>query len=324
MKYTSILAGFFGLMALAACTNNDEVTMEQPKEVHTITVAFNKGANTRVQLSEFSVEEGFKGTWESTDKIGLIDNNGTTYEYSIDAATIDEETGVATFTREGDALADGTYKVVYPYDWDGNLDNFDTQDAEFAVYDEEKEEYINKFNAEKAKQYLYALGDATCEGGMFKEQATLTPIFNFIYVPMEYSFQNMKYWGFQELLEGGTRWGTWTTTATLAGMNLYNKIVNFEGTEGNITLNNISFYAQNPGEQYGGWMWESNNTLIFAFPVLPGHPVQYLGLGFTNSEGKIKYCDITNSDGSPAVFNEGGHVYVFTHDKSNLQFEVPK
>jgi len=99
MKYTSILAGFFGLMALAACTNNDEVSMEQPKEVHTITVAYNKGANTRVQLSsseDFYKTKGFKGTWESDDKIKLVAESGTEYIYSIVAETIDEESGTAT------------------------------------------------------------------------------------------------------------------------------------------------------------------------------------------------------------------------------------
>ena len=46
MKYTSILAGALGLMALAACTNNDEVKMEQPEVAKAVTIngAFQDGA----------------------------------------------------------------------------------------------------------------------------------------------------------------------------------------------------------------------------------------------------------------------------------------
>ena len=50
MKYTSILAGALGLMALAACTNNDEVKMEQPEvaKAVTINVTYGRGADTRL------------------------------------------------------------------------------------------------------------------------------------------------------------------------------------------------------------------------------------------------------------------------------------
>ncbi|MBO6255888.1 MAG: hypothetical protein J6O49_19985 [Bacteroidaceae bacterium] len=333
MKYTSILAGVFGLMALAACTNNDEVSMEQPKQVHTITVAFNKGANTRVQLSEFSVEEGFKGTWESTDKIGLIDEVGTRYTYTIEE--IKDGGTVATFVLEGtDVPTNGTCKVVYPADWDGNLEGFDTQDIEYST-STEKDGYVIKFNAEKAKQYLYALGDATCKDGVFTGQVTLTPIFNFIFIPSKFTIKNMEYWNFEEYLDEG---GFWKNTVNLIGDNLFSKIEDFEGKMGksyNLTIwdeetgepvkvqvpviDLQNFTARGHNEDVKGWWYECYNDLIFAFPVLPGKPVTNLKLVFDGVR-----CNVVNSDGSPAKFTEGGHVYVLTHEKSNLQFSEPK
>jgi len=337
MKYTSILAGFFGLMALAACTNNDEVSMEQPKEVHTITVAYNKGANTRVQLSsseDFYKTKGFKGTWESDDKIKLVAESGTEYIYSIVAETIDEESGTATFTREGKP-ADGTYKVVYPADWNGNLDSFDTQDAEFCVgeYEDENQGQI-KFDANK---YLYALGTAELDGGSFKEAVTLTPIFNFIYIYVEYGLNGMWYW-FDEYTEGiytdSQGYLVWKPTVQLLGDNLFSKIEGFEGKMGKsytlkdydpeagvvvekkvsmIELNNFSVRYFDD-DNY----WESYAPLMFAFPVLPGQePVTNLRLLFDGVS-----CNVVNSDGSPAKFTEGGHAY--SMNAKNIQFVVPK
>ncbi len=339
MKYTSILAGVFGLMALAACTNNDEVTMEQPKQVHTITVAYNKSADTRVQLSsseDFFKTRGFKGTWESDDQIKLVaEEGGEEYIYSIVAETIDEESGTATFTREGKP-ADGTYKVVYPADWDGNLDSFDTQDAEFCVgeYEDENQGQI-KFDANK---YLYALGTAELDGGSFKKAVTLTPIFNFIYMYVEYEFNNMFYW-FDGNTEGvytdSNEYPVWKPTVQLLGDNLFSKIEGFEGKMGKsytlkdydpeagkvveyevpmIELNNFSVrYLEENDNNY----WESYTSLIFAFPVLPGKPVTNLELLFNG-----KSCNVVNTDRSPATFTEGGHVYSL--EAENLQFGVPK
>ena len=291
-------------MALAACTNNDEVTVEQPKQVHTITVAYNKGANTRVQLSEFSEETGFKGTWESTDKIGLIDEEGTRYTYIIDE--IKEDGAVATFVLEGEDLpADGAYKVVYPYDWDGNLSDFANQeDVEYSVYDAEVGDQVVKFNA---NDYLYALGTATCKDGVFTGQVTLTPIFNFIYIEWEYGFYAMEQWGFDEYLDNEV----WRAAVDLTGDNLYNKIEDFEGTTGTIKLNNFSLWSD-------GNRWESNTHLIFAFPVLPGQePVTNLRLLFDGVS-----CKVLNSDDTPASFSEGGHVYIM--HEGNLKFPVLK
>ncbi|MBE6289568.1 MAG: hypothetical protein E7100_04970 [Bacteroidaceae bacterium] len=304
MKYTSILAGFFGLMALAACTNNDEVVVEQPKGLHTITVALNKSADTRVQLSEFSVEEGFKGTWENDDKIGLIDEVGTRYTYTIDE--IKDGGTVATFVLEGEDLpADGAYKVVYPYDWDGNLSDFANQeDVEYSVYDAEVGDQVVKFNA---NDYLYALGTATCKDGVFTGQVTLTPIFNFIYIEWEYGFYAMDQWGFEEYLDNEV----WRAAVYLTGDNLYNKIEDFEGTTGTITLNNFSLWSD-------GNRWESNTHLMFAFPVLPGQePVTDLRLDFDGVK-----CKVLNSDDTPASFSEGGHVYIM--QEGNLKFPVLK
>ncbi len=71
MKYINMMAGAFGLMALAACSNNDEVTVEQPQVARTITVTLGNGADTRLTFSEFDANEGIKGSWESTDEIGV-------------------------------------------------------------------------------------------------------------------------------------------------------------------------------------------------------------------------------------------------------------
>ena len=78
MKYTSILAGALGLMALAACTNNDEVKMDQPKEALTLKVAIGNGADTRLALLDFDAKEGIKtdpvkitSIWKSGGYINL-------------------------------------------------------------------------------------------------------------------------------------------------------------------------------------------------------------------------------------------------------------
>ncbi len=338
MKYTSILAGFFGLMALAACTNNDEVVVEQPKGLHTITVAYGHGADTRINLEEewTKVEYernklSYKGTWESTDKVGLIDEGGIRYTYKIDE--IKEGGTVATFVLEGtDVPTNGTYKVVYPANWDGNLEGFDSQDIEYSTFTEE-EDYVIKFNAEKAKQYLYALGDATCKDGVFTGQVTLTPIFNFIFIPSEFTIENMEYWGFEEYLDEG---GFWKSTVNLIGDNLFSKIEDFEGKMGksyNITiwdeetkepvrvqvpvidLQNFTVRGHNEDEK--GWWYECYNELIFAFPVLPGKPVTNLKLLFDGLS-----CYVMNSDGTPATFTEGG--YVYNMKEGNILFDAPK
>lgn len=63
--------------------------------------------------------------------------------------------------------------------------------------------------------------------------------------------------------------------------------------------------------------WESYAPLIFAFPVLPGKPVTNLRLLFDGVS-----CNVVNSDGSPASFSEGGHVYIM--QEGNLKFPVLK
>ena len=100
MKYLNILAGAFSLMALAACTNDDEVTtVEQSKEVRTITVAYNQGADTRYEITlddaygdppyyTYEYSKGFKVKWTSGDQIALI-KDGTTYTFFLSLSISD-------------------------------------------------------------------------------------------------------------------------------------------------------------------------------------------------------------------------------------------
>ena len=112
MKYTSILAGAFGLMALAACTNNDEVAMEQPKVAQTITVTYGNGADTRFTLSDFSETEGIKSSWDKNDEISF---NAKGLENPI-SFIADEGGQTATFRLVGGVeLEDGKlYRACYP------------------------------------------------------------------------------------------------------------------------------------------------------------------------------------------------------------------
>ena len=117
MKYTSILAGFFGLMALAACTNNDEVVVEQTKGLHTITVAYGRGANTRLAIEEKWDDYdmlSFKSSWENTDQIKLVAEDETEYVYSIE--TINAETTlISTIPTTSIGRSYTVHSVYYPH-----------------------------------------------------------------------------------------------------------------------------------------------------------------------------------------------------------------
>lgn len=320
MKYTNILAGVFGLMALAACSNNDEVVVEQPKEVHTITVAYGRGANTRLQTEEDWKDYGefshlaFKSSWENTDKIKLVAESGTEYEYSIETINAD---GTATFTREGEALEDGTYKVVYPASWNGSLRNYGFQ-SKTSIGTTFKDYLFD------IKDYQYAMAIAECTGGKFAEIA-LKPIFNFLYIPEDLEITNMELYDWSKIGNGCTKVidgkTIFDTVIELKGTNLYKTINNFAGgNKGSLFISDSNEYESWPvfyNSESKKWQFEYG-TLV-AFPVLPDQePVTDLQLWFY----EIPCYLLDASSSNKTEFYEGGHVYNL--EGFNLVFPVPE
>ncbi len=116
MKYTSILAGALGLMALAACTNNDEVKMEQPEvaKAVTINVTYGRGADTRVTFEKVNTVDGLllKGAWEANDKIAVF--AGSDGDVLVFKTNGTGETANFFLVGEG-VIEDGKeYTVSYP------------------------------------------------------------------------------------------------------------------------------------------------------------------------------------------------------------------
>ena len=169
MKYTSILASALGLMALAACTNNDEVTIEQPEVAKdiTINVTYGKGADTRMTLSEFSATEGIKASWTKNDEIGII-TDGMTNPISFIA---DESGQTAKFRLVGGTEPENgkTYKVAYPpvYLTDGfNLSQQTGLYSDLVEVDG-----------------VAAVGEAKFVDGKFESDVTLSPLCSILVIP---------------------------------------------------------------------------------------------------------------------------------------------
>lgn len=165
MKYINMMAGAFGLMALAACSNNDEVTVEQPQVARTITVTYGNGADTRMKLSEFDATEGIKGAWESTDEIGVA-----TLEASPKVFTY-KSTGSGpsvVFTLDGtEGPTEGeTYGIAYP------------KNAITEGYDFRTQTGLQK----DLKDYAYAMSIVDSFSAL-DNKVTLTPICSFLYIP---------------------------------------------------------------------------------------------------------------------------------------------
>ncbi len=324
MKYTNILAGAFGLMALAACSNNDEVIVEQPKEVHTITVAYGRGANTRLAIEEKWDDYdmlSFKSSWENTDQIKLVAEDETEYVYSIETINAD---GTATFTREGKP-ADGTYKVVYPADWNGSLGGDDDY-----VY-QEKTSLVNtdafKNYRFDIKDYQQAMAIAECKDGKFAEIA-LKPIFNFLYIPEGLTIGNMELYDWTNIdgedltkkLDNGKI--IFDTSIGLTGTNLYKTIKNYAGVDtGSLWIRSNGKYESWPvyyDSESKKWRFEHGT--IVAFPVLPGQePVKNLQLWFYEIP-----CNLMDygTYGNDFPFYEGGTVYYL--EDFNLVFPEPE
>ena len=293
--------------------------MEQPKQVHTITVAYGRGANTRLQTEEDWKDYGefshlaFKSSWEDTDQIKLIAEGGTEYVYSIDAIN---EDGTATFTREGEALEDGTYKVVYPASWNGSLSNYGSQ-SKTSIGTTFKDYLFD------IKDYQYAMAIAECTGGKFAEIA-LKPIFNFLYIPEDLEITNMELYDWSSIGGGCTKEidgkTIFNTIIELKGTNLYNTIKNYAGENtGSLWISDSNEYESWPvfyNSESKKWQFEYKT--IVAFPVLPGQePVTDLQLWFYEIP-----CNLKDASGNDFPFTEGGHVYNL--EGFNLVFPVPE
>ncbi|MBQ8485967.1 MAG: hypothetical protein IJ534_07505 [Bacteroidaceae bacterium] len=276
MKYISILAGAFGLMALAACSSEDAVIVEQPKVLHTITVAYGGGADTRFQAEGYYENglPGLKGSWEAGDQIKLKDVNGKEYIY-----TAKESGASATFALEGTEVpADGECQILFPADWDGTVDDFSVQDVSDATF---------WFGDIVKDKYPYALGTATCTNGSFGETATITPIFNFVYIKPDSFIINMQArYPISEDDEGHIipSWTNGMAEVKLVGENLCNAINGFdeEGKlvgssttdkpgRGQIVLNNFNLkvkerFVNDAGEVFYGYY--TSGSIFFAFPVI--------------------------------------------------------
>ena len=303
MKYTTILAGVFGLMALAACSNNDEVTVEQPEvaKVPTINVTYGKGADTRFEGEIQEIDQEIAGQmyslryivgkWTSEDKIALVDKeNGKKAIYGI--KEIKEGGTKATFTYEsGDEPTDGTtYMVVFPAEWEGELSDFATQNV------------LNRSEFD-IQNYKHALGEVTCENGAFTNEVILTPIFNFLFVNEGIKPLYMGNYFSKDDLEDGVL----NRVVTLEGASNTITGYNIGGEKGSITLNNFTFSINNNSE------WVSDHSRIIAFPVLPGQKVE-LVFDF----GTVECYVVDNNDGYPVQFTEGGNFY-YVRDL-NLEF----
>ncbi|MBQ9676338.1 MAG: hypothetical protein IJV42_10485 [Bacteroidaceae bacterium] len=174
MKYINVMAGAFGLMALAACSNNDEVTVEQPQVARTLTVTLGNGADTRLTLSEFDAKEGIKGSWESTDEIGVaaLEASPKVFTYK---STGSGPSVVFTLDGEDGPTEGKTYGIAYPpsYITEG--------------YDFRKQTGLQ----EGLKDYAHAMTIVDSFSAL-DNKVTLTPICSFLYIPKGTEFPGLS------------------------------------------------------------------------------------------------------------------------------------
>lgn len=183
MKYINMMAGAFGLMALAACSNNDEVTVEQPQVARTLTVTLGNGADTRLTLSEFDANEGIKGSWESTDEIGVAALEASpkvfTYKSTGSGPSV-------VFTLDGtEGPTEGeTYGIAYPKKIITDGYNFSEQTG------------LQK----DLKNYAYAMTTVDSFSDL-DNKVTLTPVCSFLYIPKGTEFPGLSVGSSGEFIE---------------------------------------------------------------------------------------------------------------------------
>ena len=179
MKYTSILAGAFGLMALAACTNNDEVKMEQPQVARTITATWGNNADTRLGLMFKELDKPITSYWEQDDELGVAIDPGVnviTYKTTVETSSLNNS---ATFTLVGDTgpVAGEKYVVCYPKSYATQGLNFVLQTGEF--------KHLYK--------YAYAMAmDVTFTENEPDTKVTLEPFTSYLVIPEGTVFPGLK------------------------------------------------------------------------------------------------------------------------------------
>ena len=293
MKYINVMAGAFGLMALAACSNNEEVVVEQPQVARTLTVTLGNGADTRLTFSEFDAKEGIKGSWESTDEIGVA-----TLEASPKVFTY-KSTGSGpsvVFTLDGtEGPEEGkTYGIGYP------------KKAITEGYDFRTQTGLQK----DLKDYAYAMTIVDSFSAL-DNKVTLTPICSFLYIPKGTVFPGLS-------VEG-------SRTIEVEGDNLVpNSIGTSEGTRISVEVGSLFDKATTTDDLYialpfTGKLTGTNMTYDpitnLQFTIMPSATTKASVPIYTYSIVK----DANVEDPVPVEITEPGKVYVLA--EKNLLLE---
>lgn len=293
MKYNSILAGALGLMALAACTNNDEVTMEQPQVARTITVTYGKGADTRLMLTPYDATNGIKSTWEKgKDVLALSkEKSNTALPY---VATDNGQTVKFELAEEVEKIEEGNYTVYFPAEM--YIDGFD--------FSEQTGQYKHI-----SARYGAAMGTTVFKDNKF-EPITLIPLCNFLVIPKGSLFPGMNdYFSKTELADPTTL----LTDAyfVLAG-NLVSAMIRADGTqkkEIKIADEDSFFDVDSQGEVIAA------RDIYIALPAMQGQ-IEPTNLTLTmyldneeHTQLQVVYEIVNSSDGKFAVFSDSGYVY---------------
>ena len=291
MKYTSILAGALGLMALAACTNNDEVTLEQPKVAQTIAVTYGNGADTRFTLSDFDKTEGIKASWTKNDEIAFI-TDGLTEPISFIA---DADGQTAPFRLVGGTeLEDGkTYTVAYP--------------PVYLTKGIDLSEQTGLFKDMIEVDAVAAVGEAKYENNKLNA-VTLKPVCSFIRIPARTTIN-----GLERIMLN-------TASIEFTATNLMTHIPVVEVTTKAVAIPTIEIIPTEDVFEASEGQIRTTTDLYIAIPVSDS-PITNMALRLrgpsasTTASGKYETLvySIVNNDGeTSAIISEGGKVYTIS------------
>lgn len=311
MKYTSILAVAFGLMALAACTNNDEVKMEQPQVARTITATWGNNADTRLGLMFKELDKPITSYWEQGDELGVAIKPAVdviTYKTTVETSSLNNS---ATFTLVGDTgpLAGEKYVVCYPKSYATQGFNFVLQTGEF--------KHLYK--------YAYAMAmDVTFTENEPDTKVTLEPFTSYLVIPEGTVFPKLKNYDLPEGIEDEFYLifsGYELTSAMdwVNGPNTDDPIVISKEAAGAST--DKSFIKRNSdGEYVAGF------DIYIAVPLIDN--IEELSLhvcqdseGFEVDYWIVKDASVANQEDIEEVTIEPGHFYDLT---GHLWHFVPK